>query len=136
MKKETLQCSTCQKNWKRIPTRGRKPHQCPKCASKIVQKQSKTIVKVQQIKTRKVTAKPVAQIQASAQNSDPKNDISVGEIFRYYHPTDKKLKESTKGGSTWKCKRCGYTLTVKLSLTAVPTHKCTENGRSYPMERI
>jgi len=136
MKKETLQCSTCQKNWKRIPTRGRKPHQCPKCTSKIVPKQSKSIVQVQQIKTRKVTAKPIAQVQASAQNSDSKNDISVGEVFQYYHPTDEKLKESTKGGSQWKCKHCGYTLTVKLSLTAVPTHKCTENGRSHPMERI
>jgi len=139
--KEKLTCATCNKNWHREKTRGRKPHQCPKCV-KAEQKQQtakKTVVDIIQVKKnqRKVIATPIAQASSqNAENNQNNKELSVGQIFNYYHPSDQKLKEETKGGSTWKCKRCGYTLTVKLSLTAVPTHKCTENSRSYPMERI
>lgn len=139
MQKETLKCSTCGKNWKRTPTRGRKPHHCPKCvkaAAKAAENQQKTAAQVKQIKARKVTAQPVKQIQASAQNaSHDKNDISVGEVYQYYHPTDDKLKEETKGGSKWQC-RCGYTIELKFSVSAKPTHKCTDNGKSVQMTRI
>jgi len=139
MQKETLKCNTCGKNWKRLPSRGRKPHYCPKCvkaAAKATQHQPKAVVQVQQIKARKVTAQPVKQIQASAQHaSHDKNDISVGEVYQYYHPTDDKLKEETKGGSKWKC-RCGYTIELKFSVSAKPTHKCTDNGKSVQMTRI
>jgi rubrerythrin len=135
MKKETLTCNTCGKNWKRIPLRGRKPHQCPKCV-KTSQQTQNTTVKVQQIKPRKIAATQVATVQASASNASPdKDEISVGEIYQYYHPADEKLKEETKGGSKWQC-RCGYILEIKFSLSAVPTHRCSDNSKSVQMKRI
>lgn len=136
--KEQLTCTECNKKWKREKTRGRKPHQCPKCvkAEQKLQKQ-KTLVDVTQIKKteRKIVATPITALASTNASSNEDNkEISVGEVFNYYHPSDEKLKEETKGGSTWKC-RCGYTLELKLSITAKPTHKCTEHGKSIPMER-
>lgn len=137
--KEKLTCQTCNKNWRREKTRGRKPHECPKCIKnkeKTTEPKTKTAAQIKQIKPRKIIAQPKKQIQASTENTPQnKNEITVGEVYQYYHPTNDKLKEETKGGSKWKC-RCGYTIELKFSVSATPTHKCTTNGKSIQMTRI
>ena len=135
--KETLTCTQCEKRWRRERSRGRKPHLCPKCVKASTKTQSKKVVEVVEVTKVKKARKIAAKIIQASSNKDKENtELSVGKVFSYYHPSDDKLKEETKGGSKWKCKHCGYTLSVKFSVSAVPTHKCTENGRSYPMERI
>jgi len=135
--KETLTCTQCEKRWRREKTRGRKPHLCPKCTKTLTKTQpkKKTVVQIVEVKKtktfRKITKK---QIQATTSNDDP-NELTVGQIYQYFHPTNEKLKEETKGGSTWKC-RCGYKIEIKFPLTATPTHKCTENSKPIQMERI
>jgi len=137
--KEKLTCTQCGKGWRREKTRGRKPHQCPKCVKSQQQTPppQKQIVQTQQITPkRKIKAKPLAaQANTNASHNEDEQEISVGKIYHYYHPTDDKLREETKGGSKWKC-RCGYTLEIKFSVTATPTHKCTDNSKSVPMTRI
>ena len=107
--KEKLTCTQCEKTWSREKTRGRKPVLCPKCATQ-------------------------TEPQPEPETETETTEISAGQIYQYYHPTDEKLKESTKGGSTWLC-RCGYKYTTRFSLSAIPTHKCSENGKSIPMKR-
>jgi len=137
--KETLTCTQCEKRWRRERSRGRKPHLCPKCtkAAANIQPKKKAVVEVAEVskkkKFRKVEPKRI-EVKASNQKDDSPQELSVGKVLSYYHPTDEKLREQTKGGSQWKC-RCGYIFETKFSLTAVPTHKCTENGKSIPMTR-
>lgn len=108
--KEKLTCTQCQKTWSREKTRGRKPILCPKCATQ-------------------------TQPEPEPETTQPESEeISAAQVYQYYHPTDKQVAQSTKGGSTWQC-RCGYTYTTKFSLSAIPTHKCTENGKSIQMKR-
>jgi hypothetical protein len=138
--KETLTCTQCEKRWKRERSRGRKPNFCPKCVkdqNKKIQHDKKNIVQVTEVKKDKKIFKLQKQNRAlnSTENNSSKEELSVGLIYNYYHPSDNKLREETKGGSKWKCK-CGYTFETKFSLTATPTHKCNENGRSIPMTRI
>jgi len=135
--KETLTCTQCEKRWRREKSRGRKPHLCPKCVKATTKTQpvKKTVVQVVEVKKpkkiRRITRK---QIQASTENNN-ENKLTVGEIYQYFHPANEKLKEETKGGSTWKC-RCGYTIQIKFSLTATPTHKCSDGSKPIQMERI
>lgn len=105
--KEKLTCTQCEKTWSRQKTRGRKPVLCPKCAT---------------------------QPEPQPEPEQQPEEISAAQVYQYYHPTDKQLSQSTKGGSTWLC-RCGYTYKTKFSLSATPTHKCSENGKSIPMKR-
>ena len=103
--KEKLTCTQCEKTWSRQKTRGRKPILCPKCAT-----------------------------QTEPEPETETTEISAAQVYQYYHPTDKELAKSTKGGSTWQC-RCGYTYKTRISLSAIPTHKCNENGKSIQMKR-
>lgn len=138
--KETLICTQCEKQWKREISRGRKPNFCPKCFKSQTQKTQqkiKNIVEVKEVKKNnkifKLQKKPL--FINSTEKNFSQQELTVGSIFNYYHPTDNKLRQETKGGSQWKC-RCGYTFEVKFPLTAVPTHKCSENGRSIEMTRV
>lgn len=142
--KEKLTCSQCGKNWRREKTRGRKPHTCPKCTLASVKPQpKKTVVQLTEVKTTRVKKRiiqvePVAQVTSSNASSD-QNDLSVGKVYQYYHPLPpdaEELRESTKKGSTWRCTRCKYEFKVPVSISAPPTHKCSENSKSNPCERI
>lgn len=141
--KETLTCTQCEKRWRRERSRGRKPHLCPKCvkANAKLQPKPKAVVEVSEVskvkKTRKVSSRKVTAVMSASGTENSNHDnLTTGKVYRFFHPSDEKLKEETKGGSKWKCKKCGYILDVKISLTAVPTHKCSEGSKSYPMERI
>jgi predicted Zn-ribbon and HTH transcriptional regulator len=138
---EKLTCNQCGKGWRREKTRGRKPHICPKCSSAAIKKQKLNVVPIQQVKSISIKKhfpilEPLyAQASKSQQN---KNELTIGEVYNYYHPSHPNAQEfieSTRKGSTWRCTSCKYEFKVYLPISAPPTHKCSENGRSHPCKR-
>jgi hypothetical protein len=144
--KEQLTCTQCAKNWRREKTRGRKPTVCPKCIkTNTLSLPKKKVVEVQEVITKRVKKRSVdvlpLKIQASSDNnaSSDKEGLSVGKVYQYYHPTPpdaQELRESTKKGSSWRCKVCKYEFNIPLPISAPPTHRCSENSKSHPCERI
>jgi predicted RNA-binding Zn-ribbon protein involved in translation (DUF1610 family) len=147
--KESLTCTSCGSTWKRDKTRGRKPHLCPKC----VKAEVIATVKPANKETKKLTvkrgrkAKPIVETEIKPEvkiNTEIKNkttsDLTVSKIMQSFHPKSsnhEELRESTKNGSTWKCTNCGNILKLEISITDIPTHRCTPNMVSVkPYERI
>ena len=121
---EELTCTSCSSTWKRVRTRGRKPLLCPSCLSG----QAQTIISTQ------------TPIIKSSQKDSVFSDLSVSSVHSQMHPkpsNHQELKESTKNGSIWKCPGCGSTLKMFVSLSAVPTHRCTPDTVTLKiMERV
>jgi hypothetical protein len=147
--KESLTCTSCASTWKRDKTRGRKPHLCPKCVrvenaasvKPVKQNLKKDIVK------RGRKAKPIIETDNKSEvkiDTEIKNkttsDLTVSKVMQSFHPKSsnhEELRESTKNGSTWKCTNCGNILKLEISITDIPTHRCTPNMVSVkPYERI
>lgn len=143
--KETLTCTTCSKKWKRERSRGRKPHLCPSCIKKTAPVKVSKIETQKPKKTRAVPAQKISEQQpplemvASNSSSSKDGKITAGHIFAAYHPrhpkADELLKE-TKGGSVWRCTHCKTEIQIMLPVSAPPTHKCSDNGKSKICERV
>lgn len=141
--RETLKCEQCEKNWRREKTRGRKPKLCPKCLKAFQAAQPrKAVVEVQKIEPKKVRATrkdKVAIINSAEQHASLDKTITVGTVYRHYHPQPPdadELRAATKGGSTWRCTFCKHEIKLFLPVSAPPTHKCSETSKSKPCERI
>ena len=144
--KETLTCTTCSKKWKRERSRGRKPHLCPSCIKQTAPVKVSKIETQKAKKTRAVPAKkistqqqPLEMVASNNQSSSKDGDITVGQVFAAYHPRHPKadeLIEQTKGGSVWRCTHCKKEIKLHLPVTAPPTHKCSDSGKSKTCERI
>lgn len=116
--KETLTCSSCNKNWNRIPARGRKPVLCPKCSKAAIASKNKKQVSKQVVELKKEEQPLVS--------STP--EITISQVYKNLYPGDKELIESTKNGSTWHCAKCNQHLSTEVPVAAVPTHHCPPNS--------
>lgn len=135
--KESLVCTACERTWKRERTRGRKPILCPTCS---VPSEIKTPLKTSKASPR--VAVPVSQIPQVVTSVEPENNkkLTLSKVIQSIHPKSKdaeELAESTKNGSTWKCPTCGYIITLYVSVSDIPTHRCTPDTVSVKFcERI
>jgi len=132
---ESLICSVCEKTWKRNKTRGRKPTVCTKCLKSSIQASNSKPKQPNQ------KSEPKINIPDNNLNSDKKTlELTPRHVYSSLYPRDplsKEIAESTKNGSTWKCKGCGNIMRLDLSITAVPTHKCSPNSSKINLyERI
>ena len=139
--KEKLTCSSCSKNWKREITRGRKPTLCPKCSALSIPQSTPVVSAISRNTRAKKVSKSSQPLKTECVASTSSSDGSVrtGDVFAAYHPRHphaEKLLEETKGGSVWRCTHCKHIVKIFLPVSAPPTHKCTDNGKSKPCERI
>lgn len=136
MQQEKLTCSQCSKKWTRVKSRGRKPLFCPSCIAKN-------------------TTPPPVQPKAAVKSSPPKEEekeeklstdslntkSKLAVVYKALYPAPSKdsdqLKDQGPNGSVWKCSHCGYTLTIGVILSDIPTHKCDPNSiRVRSLQRI
>lgn len=135
---ETLLCSQCSKKWKRETSRGRKPVICPKCLAKN-SKPTKPIQKKKpvSVKTKKVVvSEPEPQVFSSRPDR-----AALAAIYKSLYPkpdrNNDQLKDQGNTGSVWKCLHCNYILKIGVTLTDIPTHKCSEHSvRVRDLKRI
>lgn len=136
--KESLVCTSCGRTWKRERTRGRKPVFCPTCSVP-----SPTIPKTRSPKSTPRTAVPVSTqnspVSSSVENSSDKK-LTVSKVLQSLYPRPKdaeELREATKNGSSWKCPSCGHIIVLYVSISDIPTHRCTPDTVSVKLcERI
>ena len=130
--KESLVCSSCNKTWKREKVRGRKPILCPNCIPQQITEPRKAtpVKKTNSIKTKQETDK----------QSIAKSTVSLSKVFNAIYPKNKDsqtLSESTKDGSVWRCPSCGHIITLFVSVSDIPTHRCTPDTVTVKLcERI
>lgn len=137
--KESLVCTQCGQTWKRERSRGRKPLLCPSCSPK-----ESVIVKPKgKVKPRKAQPIEVEQIVSTPKgktSEDTKSKVSIHNVFSSLYPKPKDAEDlinSTKNGSQWRCPSCGHILTLHVSISDVPTHRCTPDSVSIKIcERI
>jgi ribosomal protein L37AE/L43A len=138
MQQEKLTCSQCSKKWSRLKSRGRKPLFCPSCVAKnttppVQPKASKATVKNSPPK------KEQKEQEASTDSLNTKSKIA--EVYKALYPVPSKdsdqLRDQGPNGSVWKCSHCGYTITIGVILSDIPTHKCDPNSiRVRTLQRI
>jgi len=116
--KETLNCSSCGKNWKRDRVRGRKPIFCPKCVANNTEPPKEIIQNI---------TKPVEKVEHKVQ--DTEKDSLLHDVYKFFYPkvTDDQLKNQ-KSGSKWQCPSCNYLLTLYIPISDIPYHKCTPSS--------
>lgn len=110
---ETLTCITCNKQWTRQSSRGRKPKVCPSCL------QNSDLVKP-------IKSPSLPDIKNNLTAEDETSFKKTVFGFLYPKPTGyKEMRESTKNGSTWKCPGCAHIMRLSVAITTAPTHRCT-----------
>jgi len=115
---ETLKCTSCNKKWTRIKTRGRKPVFCPKCIAKTTEPPKEIIQSLN---------KPSQIQEDKPQVADDKKLIQ--NVYKYFFPEvqDDQLNNQ-KSGSKWQCPSCKYTLTLYVAISDIPYHRCTPSS--------